>query len=137
MLKRIVHLLLSKLYSKQESGTVARCAMPSSTATMIPSDSGEAVSTYEYHVAFVAPVTGYVSQQVANTINLEDCFSIVSNRTSGVSAQCNSYLKNANRVICPCSKGDSILCTRPLAVPTSDVLIRVSTSFGEVIGGGV
>lgn len=135
MLKKILHLLLSKFYSKLESDAVARCAMPSSTTTIIPADSG-GNSGYEYHVKFIAPVTGYVTQQVANTIGLEDCFSIVSNQTAGVAVQCNSYLKNANRVTCPCSKGDSILCTRPLPVSASEVTISVSTAVGQVIRGG-
>lgn len=135
MLKRIVHLLLSKFYSKLESDAVARCAMPSSATITIPSDSGNN-SGYEYRVNFIAPVTGYVTQEVANTLGLEDCFSIVSNQTAGIATQCNSYLKNANRVTLPCSQGDTILCTRPSIVPSSEVIIRVSTAVGQVISSG-
>ncbi len=135
MLKKILHLLLSKFYSKLESDTVAQCAMPSSVTITIPSDSGNN-SGYEYRVNFIAPVTGYVTQEVANTVGLEDCFSIVSNRTAGITTQCNSYLKNANRVTLPCSQGDTILCTRPSIVPSSEVIIRVSTAVGQVISSG-
>lgn len=136
MIKKILHLLLSKFYSKLESDAVARCAMPSSTAITIPSDSADNVSGYEYQVRFIAPVTGYVTQQVANTIGLEDCFSIITNQTAGISMQCNSYLKNANRVTLPCSKGDTIVCGRPVVVSASEVIIRVSTAVGQVISSG-
>lgn len=138
MLKKIVRLLLSKFYSKRESDAVARCAMPSGTTTIISSDSGN-TSGYEHRVNFIAPVTGYVTQEVGNTMGLEDCFSIVSNQTAGIVAQCNSYLKNTNRVTLPCSQGDTILCTRPSIVPASEVMIKVSTAIGQVIsseGGG-
>lgn len=136
MLKKMLHLLLSKFYSKRESDTVARCAMPSSTTTIIPSDSGKIISEDEYQVSFVAPVTGYVYQSVGNTINLENCFSLISNQTAGISVQCNGFRKFANRVTLPCSKGDTIICGRSKQISASEVLIKVSTSIGEAIGGG-
>lgn len=136
MLKKILHLLLSKFYSKRESDTVARCAMPSGIATIIPSDSGKIVSEDEYQVLFVAPVTGYVYQIVGNTIGLENCFSLITNHTAGISAQCNGFRKFANRVTLPCSKGDTIMCGRSAQVPVSEVIIRVSTAVGQVISSG-
>lgn len=138
MLKNLISSLLSRFYSKAESDVIAHCAMPSSTTILIDPDSGQAFND-EYQVTFTAPVSGYVYQQVENKRGLERSFSLITNRTAGISTQGNSYKTYASRVICPCSKGDTILCGRPTDILASEVIIRVSTAVGQTIkdiGGG-
>lgn len=140
MLKNLISSLLSRFYSKAESDVIAHCAMPSSTTILIDPDSGQAFND-EYQVTFTAPVSGYVCQQVENKRGLERSFSLITNRTAGISTQGNSYKTYAGRVICPCSKGDTILCGRPIDILASEVIIRVSTAVGQTIkdigGGGI
>ena len=132
----IKNLLKWLIDSRTTAAEAAHASMPSSTTTIIPSDSGKIISGEEYQVSFVAPVTGYVYQSVGNTINLENCFSLITNQTAGISVQCNGFRKFANRVTLPCSKGDTIMCGRSAQVPVSEVIIKVSTSIGEALGGG-
>lgn len=72
MLKNILSLLLSKFYSKKESGEVAHQAMPSTANVNIPSDSANSINVtlnttesngWARYAYYTAPCDGYLHFQ--------------------------------------------------------------------------
>ena len=120
MLKNVLSLLLSKFYSKQESGEVAHQAMPSSSSITVSNGGTDSTQSY------VAPCDGYLGAEI--TAEGGNSFINMWARTSTLSiGSPTSY--GQTKASIPVSKGD--VCYYYLSGGTN-----ASVTFIKSIGGG-
>ena len=127
MLKNVLSLLLSKFYSKQESGEVAHQAMPSSTSTIITPSITSTCNTWSDSHQGVAPADGYFFA-TGLTMEPQGLLQIRSDVNSlGVTTYA-SPLKDI-RLVFPVTKGTSLIVS-------ADKVKNITLRFVSTIGGG-
>lgn len=132
MLKQVMSLLLSKFYSKQESGLVAYQSMPSNKSLSLVPAKTEVMTTdgsLENILSYTAPSNGFlIVRGIATDINPRVLIS------SSVEIAYNSYGNNVTTTtFVPVAKG---LSATVRVNKLKEIQIRFQKCIGE-IGGGV
>ena len=126
MLKNVLSLLLSKFYSKQESGEVAHQSLPSKNSTYLFSD--KSVSNWETVSTGVAPYDGFLVLN-ANGDGTSDSASIF------VSTPCVKSMVTFPFPSAGCSTWAPIAKGEAWAVQGSNAK-KISLELYKTIGGG-
>lgn len=131
MLKQVMSLLLSKFYSKQESGLVAYQSMPSNKSLSLVPAKTEVMTTdgsLENILSYTAPSNGFlIVRGIATDINPRVLIS------SSVEIAYNSYGNNVTTTtFVPVAKG---LSATVRVNKLKEIQIRFQKCIGEIGGG--